>query len=208
MPRQIISEDLVKTTADAILSEGGDPSMVNVQARIGGGSYTTVKKFLDLWRSNRSIGDMASIDLPPEVEAKGKEFVLATWTLAKQISNKEAQAAKDVAASDVAAVRLEIAQALQEIARLEESEAQRIEAHARQEKLLREIEIALADSQAQARRSIELGNQVKELQKELKDSQKDAIEKASQVGKLSGEAEALRKQVADLMATLKAFGQR
>ncbi|MDQ3003328.1 MAG: DNA-binding protein [Fibrobacterota bacterium] len=207
MPRPIITEDLVKSTADAMLAEGVDPSIMAVQARIGGGSYTTVKRYLDIWRSNRATGDGAAMDLPPEVEAKGKEFVLATWTVAKQLAHKEAQVAKEVAAAEVATIRNEIAQALQEIARLEASEAQRIELIGQQVTQLRELELALADAHAQVRRTDDLEKTLNATRQELSAAQKEATTRAVESGRMAGEVDALRTQVAGLMEALKSMGK-
>ena len=203
MARPIITEDLVKRTADDMMAEGTDPSIMAVQARIGGGSFTTVKKFLDLWRSKRVAGDAATLDLPPEVAARGQEFVSATWSLAKQLAQKESQATKEAAMAEVAAVRAELSQALQEVARLEASEAQRQESIAHLETKLRESEIALAEAQAQARRTSELDQALGETRRELAASQKEATAKAVEAGRMAGEVEALRKQVQEQMDALK-----
>ena len=205
MPRPIITEDLVYSTAETMVSEGADPSIVAVQGRIGGGSFTTVKKFLDMWRIARAAGAVATLDIPPEVDAKGKEFILATWSLAKQMANKESLAAKEAATAEVSAVRVELAQALQEVARLEATEAQLRETGASHESKLREMEIGLADAQAQARRAAELGKTLESLRVELKVAQKAATTNAVEAGRTAGEMAALRQQVKDLMDALKSF---
>lgn len=44
MARQIVTQQAVTEAAEALIVEGAEPSIVAVQARIGGGSYSTVKK--------------------------------------------------------------------------------------------------------------------------------------------------------------------
>ncbi len=205
MPRPIITEELVYSTADTMVSEGADPSIVAVQGRIGGGSFTTVKKFLDMWRIARAAGAVATLDIPPEVDAKGKEFVLATWSLAKQIANKESHVAKEAAAAEVSAVRVELAQALQEVARLEVTEAQLRETNAAQESKIREMEISHADAQAKARRAAELEKSLELVRADLKVAQNAVNVSAVELGRSAGETVALRNQVKDLMDAVKSF---
>jgi hypothetical protein len=203
MPRPIITEELVFSTADTMTTEGTDPSIVTVQGRIGGGSFTTVKRFLDQWRAARAAGAVATLDIPPEVDAKGKEFVLATWSLAKHVANKEALAAKEAAAVEVSAVRAEIVQALEEVARLEGNEAQLRETVSSQESKIREMEITLAAAQAQARRTTELEKTLDLVRADLKVAEKAATSNAVEAGRSTGEMAALRQQVQDLMGALK-----
>jgi hypothetical protein len=40
-------------TAEQLLAEGQDPTLILVQERVGGGSYSTVKKHLDAWKARR-----------------------------------------------------------------------------------------------------------------------------------------------------------
>lgn len=205
MPRPIITEELVYSSADTMVAEGADPSIVAVQGRIGGGSFTTVKKFLDMWRTARAAGAVATLDIPPEVDAKGKEFILATWSLAKQMANKESLAAKEAAAAEVSAVRVELAQALQEVARLEATEAQLRETNAAQESKIREMEISHADAQAQARRAAELEKSLELVRADLKVAQNAVNANAVELGRSAGETVALRNQVKDLMDAVKSF---
>ena len=48
MARQIVTQSAVNEAAAALVTEGQEPSIVGVQERIGGGSYSTVKRFLDV----------------------------------------------------------------------------------------------------------------------------------------------------------------
>ena len=68
---------------------------------------------------------------------------------------------------------------------------------------LREVELALAEAQTQARRVSELEESLADLRAELDASRKDATDKAVEAGRLAGEGEALRAQVRELMDALK-----
>ncbi|MDD5708570.1 MAG: DNA-binding protein, partial [Kiritimatiellae bacterium] len=81
MARSIVTQELVFSTADSLYEHGEEPSIVAVQARIGGGSYSTVKKFLDVWRQQQIVADASAPATPSAVEAKGRELTRAVWAL-------------------------------------------------------------------------------------------------------------------------------
>lgn len=203
MARQIVTQQAVAEAAEALIVEGAEPSIVAVQARIGGGSYSTVKKCLDVWKQQRAEAATAAPDTPAEVQAKGQEFARAVWALASREAQAEAQQAKDEAHAEVAAVRVELADAHNEIARLEGVEASQAATIDQQAAKLREVELALAEAQTQARRVGELEKSLADLRAELDASRKEATDKAVEAGRLAGEAEALRAQVRELMDAIK-----
>lgn len=203
MARQIVTQQAVTEAAEALIVEGAEPSIVAVQARIGGGSYSTVKKFLDVWKQQRAEAATAAPETPAEVQAKGQEFARIVWALASREAQAEAQQAKDEAQAEVAAVRVELAEANNEIARLEGVEAAQAETIDQQAAKLREVELALAEAQTQARRVAELEKSLADLRAELDASRKEATDKAVEAGRLAGEGEALRAQVRELMDAIK-----
>ena len=203
MARQIVTKQAVTDAAEALIVEGAEPSIVAVQARIGGGSYSTVKKFLDVWKQQRAEAATAAPETPAEVQAKGQEFARIVWALASREAQAEAQQAKDEAQAAVAAVRVELAEATNEIARLEGVEAAQAATIDQQAAKLREVELALAEAQTQARRVAELEKSLADLRAELDASRKDATDKAVEAGRLAGEGEALRAQVRELMDAIK-----
>ena len=203
MARQIVTQQAVTEAAEALIVEGAEPSIVAVQARIGGGSYSTVKKFLDVWKQQRAEAATAAPDTPAEVQAKGQEFARIVWALASREAQAEAQQAKDEAQAEVAAVRVELAEANNEIARLEGVEAAQAETIDQQAAKLREVELALAEAQTQARRVAELEKSLADLRAALDASRKEATDKAVEAGRLAGESDALRAQVRELMDALK-----
>lgn len=202
MARQIVTQALVSEAAEALTLEGAEPSIVAVQQRVGGGSYSTVKRYLDLWRQQRAEVLTAAPPTPPEVEARGLAFARAVWALAAQEAQREAQQAKEEAAAEVAAVRGELVGAGTEIARLEALEAEQAATVERQAQRIREVELALAEVQAQARRVPELEQSLNDTRAALDAARRETQAQAVEAGKLTGEAEALRAQVRDLMAAL------
>ena len=49
MATALITQEMVNSAADALLAEGIEPSSSSVQKRLGIGSFTTAKKFLDAY---------------------------------------------------------------------------------------------------------------------------------------------------------------
>ena len=123
--------------------------------------------------------------------------------LASREAQREAQAIKDEAKAEVAAVRADLVGATTEIARLEAVESTRAATIEAQQAKLREVELALADAQAQARRVPGLEQGLAQLRLELEAARKEATDKAVEAGRLAGEADALRAQVRELMAAIK-----
>ena len=203
MARQIVTQQAVTEAAEALIVEGAEPSIVAVQARIGGGSYSTVKKFLDVWKQQRAQDAAAAPETPAEVQVKGQEFARTVWALASREAQAAAQQAKDEAQAAVAAVRVELGEATNEIARLEGVEAAQAATIDQQATALREVELALAEAQTQARRVTELEKSLADLRTELDASRKDVTDKAVEAGRLAGECDALRSQVRGLMEAIK-----
>ena len=62
MARPLATKELVFDAASSLVSDGTEPSIVNVQAKIGGGSYTTIKRYLDAWNVQREISVLAPLE--------------------------------------------------------------------------------------------------------------------------------------------------
>lgn len=202
MARQIVTQQALNEAAEALVAEGMDPSIVAVQSRIGGGSFSTVKRFLDVWKQRREDAAMAGKEAPAEVITKAQQFASAVWALAEGMAQREALQAKDESRAEVALVRAEMAESSTEIARLEGIESEQASVIEQQQIRLREVELALADAQAQVRRVAELEKTVTALRADLDAARKDVSEKAVEAGKAAGEAEALRLQVRELLAAI------
>lgn len=79
-----------------------------------------------------------------------------------------------------------------EIARLEAVESTQATSIEAQHAKLREVELALADAQSQARRVPELEQGLAQLRLELEAARKESTDKAVEASRLAGEADALR----------------
>ncbi|UCV22316.1 DNA-binding protein [Ferribacterium limneticum] len=201
--REIASFEFVSDAAEALLLEGVEPSIVNVQKRIGGGSYSTVKKHLAAWAEKRAKDAAAASSVPAEVLAKAQEFGRTLWGLASMEAQREIQKAKEDAQVELAAVRSELAEATGVIARLENVEAEQAATLESSQARLREVELALVEAQTKALRVPVLENALADARAATENLRAELTQKAAEAGRFNGEVETLRTQVRELMAALK-----
>jgi len=69
MAKPVVTEALVFTVADQLQAGGTEPTIIMVQERIGGGSYTTVKRYLDAWKQHQTRQPV--VEVPAEVTVQG-----------------------------------------------------------------------------------------------------------------------------------------
>ncbi len=73
----LVAADVVYTAADVLVVAGEEPSMVVVQQRIGGGSYTTTNRYLDAWKQSRAA--QLAVCMPAEIG--GQSVIFVEWFL-------------------------------------------------------------------------------------------------------------------------------
>ena len=151
MAKKIADRETVFAVADQLQSEGFDPSIITVQERIGGGSYTTIKRLLDEWHAAKRESS-AAVEIPKEVSARGEELVREIWSAANLAAQKEVQAAKDKAAEEVGEAQKELSGAQGEIARLEAVETEQSSEIEKLNAQIRELELKCAALDVDARR--------------------------------------------------------
>lgn len=202
MAKVVATQELVFEAARSLAAEGLEPSMLTVQARIGGGSYTTIKRHLDAWKDQQATAAQESIKAPDFVLEKSTELGGVLWAMAAREARKEALAAKELADGQVAAISGELTVAQAEIRRLEDVETDlnsKLEVSGAE---LQALVTKLQDAAAKALRLPELEARLAASQTELAAARQSATEYAVDVGRLTGESDALRAQVRDLTAAL------
>src|SRR6266545_5165017 len=128
MARAIVTQAAVVEAADALAAAGEEPTIITVQGRIGGGSYTTVKRYLEEWKAQRQITRQPMIEIPDAIAAKGDEFVRSLWAAAATLADERLAQAREETQRQVGTVRAALADAEAAISRLEaegEEQAQR-----------------------------------------------------------------------------------
>src|SRR6185295_15875411 len=96
MAKTLVTQEAVFAAADALLAGGKEPGIIAVQERIGGGSYSTVKRHLDDWKAQRQATQQRAMDLPEEIVTRGNEFIRSLWAMAsEQAEQRLAQAREE-----------------------------------------------------------------------------------------------------------------
>lgn len=144
MAQAIVTQEQVFALADQLVAAGEKPTMTRVREMIGGGSYSTIKTYLDVWKQERQLPAPVS-DLPPELTAKGEELLRSVWQIAMshaeaQIAQVRAEAQRQVAETRADVQQLEAAlmgqeheqaaqaqQLAEQVAQVQQLEAQRAE---------------------------------------------------------------------------------
>ena len=201
MPAAILTQQSVSAAADALVAAGSDPSIRTVQERIGGGSYTTVKRYLDVWKAER-IATPPPVVVPEAIAIRGAEFTQALWAQATVLADEQTRQMREAASGQVAQAHAALAEAEAIIVRLEaENEAQGQELVT----ALRSIE-RLQSEASEARAAVQVANaRVQELERQnaaLSNLLEVEREAGYQLAKLEGEAEALRRQVGEQQAMI------
>jgi len=208
MARAVVTQERVFEVAQALVEQGTTPTILNVQDGIGGGSYTTVKRYLDQWRE-AAPKQRRPVELPEAAVAKlmslGREF----WALLDEQAGQQVEAIRAATGEEIAAIQAQLDQAEQAIARLE---AERDQAESRaieQEHALRE---ALQAHQAQTERAAaaeakagELAGRVADLKGELKLAHAQRAAEREAVTTARAEAQAAAVEAARLQGQLAAL---
>ncbi len=211
MARAVVTQERVFEVAQALVEQGTTPTILNVQDGIGGGSYTTVKRYLDQWRE-AAPKQRRPVELPEAAVAKlmslGREF----WALLDEQAGQQVEAIRAATGEEIAAIQAQLDQAEQAIARLEAERDQAESRAVEQEQAHRE---AVQAHQAQTERVAaaeakagELAERVADLKGELNlahaqhaaereaatTARAEAQAAAVEAARLQGELAALRTQ--------------
>jgi chromosome segregation ATPase len=205
MPKPIATYEAVAQTAEALLTENQDPTLIAIQERIGG-SFSTIKRHLDVWSTQRQ--SVQAIQVPPNLAEQGAALVREVWRTAEAQAQQAVTAIKRESERLVAAAEQHTAEALAAIERLEHTnEAQASTIATLQAELdhhrtaATTAQTALATATTQAHTSEQ---RMTQLMSELTQARNELTTQA----KIVGEAEALRQQVTDLQGMIERLGQR
>lgn len=119
MAKPVVTQERVFDLADTLTERGEEPSILSVQAAIGGGSYSTVKRYLDLWKEARRTRAPAT-ELPDAARERlltlGRDF----WRLADERAAREIEHIRAAARDENEALATQVRQAEEAIAKLEQ----------------------------------------------------------------------------------------
>ncbi|MBG6083191.1 DNA-binding protein [Rubrivivax gelatinosus] len=202
MVKKVVTQEIVSAAANALVAEGKEPTFRLIQERTGG-SYTTIKPYLEAWDAERRKAP--AVELPLDVQAQGKEFVqrlyahalrAATESVAEPLARAEAARAK--AKEQLANVEGEVAR----LEAVEQAQAAQIDALSSK---LHDLELTAAAQQAtlqeKAAAVARLEAQLEQAQRDLagRDQELAALRASSSaVSGLQSQLEQLQRTVQDL----------
>lgn len=100
------TEKDIHAAADAIIAEGGHPTLITVRARLGGGSFSSIGPALKRWRQQQAEKSPREATPPPMPEAVGQKM-RALWDEAVTLARAELQAERDRLAVERREIELE-----------------------------------------------------------------------------------------------------
>lgn len=165
MAKAIVTQERVFEVAQALLDKGVDPTILTVQAEIGAGSYSTVKRYLDQWKESGQKR-RAQVELPePAVTrlmALGREF----WALLDEQAAAQVESIRAGARDEIAGIQVQLDQAEAAISKLE-AERDQLEQVAQDRQA--QIDTLQREAQAQSERAASAEARAAELEARLGD---------------------------------------
>lgn len=183
MAKAIITEERVYAAAEQLNAAGTEPTILNVQAAIGGGSYSTVKRYLDLWFKKRTDEQNTSTQIPGEVSSKANELLRNLWLAANKITQQEVQIIKTQAGEEIEKAKQELREALTEVQRLEAVETEQREKIVTLEKHSHALELEVASLKVAAKRAEDLQTEIDKIRPELGRAEQRALDYQEQAKK-------------------------
>ena len=214
MAKALVTREAVFEAADALAAAGDEPSMLIVQERIGAGSYTTIKRYLDIWKTERKTAAPA-IEVPPDLTTRGQAFIQTVWASAATISEQRVAEVRATAEQQVRQATAALTAAEATIAHLEADADQATRELADLHRQLAEARASGDAAHTAARvaeaRSTEQEQQIADLRQQVV-HQQGALETARTVvadhARLSGERTAVRQQLHDQAALIERLTTR
>jgi DNA repair exonuclease SbcCD ATPase subunit len=177
------TQEQVFEMADKLAVSGKEVTPTTLREALGRGSFSTLGKFINIWQeTRRSDLSPVRIEMPEGVKAS----FMQCWQAAVTEAGREIAAIRGTANTEIKAARQQLdeierleTEANAEAARLETAENKIAEAAARQAALSATVD--------------QMQKQIETQQTELAAAHKEARELAAQLGRASGELDALRK---------------
>ncbi|MBZ0291718.1 MAG: DNA-binding protein [Anaerolineae bacterium] len=207
-----INQDELFRVADRLQAEGKEVTALTLLAALGGGSLTTIYKYLDLWQEAQPVVRSNEVLELPDVV---KNSFAAAWRVAVAEASRELEAVREKAREEVKTAQGQFLGALEAIAKLEkesEADAEQIEALTKQNEELKaegnklSIELASQKATVDELRQQATSGQI-ELERLRKEGERERAERDNAIreaAELKGKIEAMTAQNLELMELLSA----
>jgi DNA repair ATPase RecN len=188
------TEKQIFEAADTLAAQGKEVTAPVLLQVLGGGSYTSVYKYLKIWQETRpELAHMGSA--PAALPEPVQTAFVAAWKVAASEAAQEVAAVRDKAAEDVKAANKQLEEALEQIERLEkeiETEAAQVESLTVSKA---ELEASLQAAENQKAALVAKSDQLMEQVFKLEQSRDEAAQ-------LKGQVELLKAQNTEILDRL------
>ena len=197
--------EAVAAAAEALQAAGKRVSTIAVQGHLGGGSFTTVQKYLEAWQQEQREQRVAAVDVPAPVVERGLAMVRQVWQAAQAEASQEIAQMREETQAQLAEMRDQLAEALLAVQRQEAENADQTQALAMQAAQVAALQADRDEVRTEARvnaaQVAAAAERVQELQARL-----DARASVSlELAQLQGAHGALQRQVEEQAATIKSL---
>jgi chromosome segregation ATPase len=199
--QQIVAQQAVDAAADAIVATGGKPTFRLIQQRVGG-SFTTLKPMLSDWEARREKGEEAAVEVPDALLARGADLVRSIYAEVAQQARVESEAVRKDAEVRVGAMKGELSEATEEIARLEAQDAARADELAALREANRALELKVGRLEERAHHATRIEAELRETRAALAKAEQQAIDLQGQLAKAGD----VQQQLANLERRLATLG--
>ncbi|MBS1210290.1 MAG: KrfA [Proteobacteria bacterium] len=199
--QQVVTQQAVDAASDAIVAAGGKPTFRLIQQRVGG-SFTTLKPMLADWEDRREKGDETVVAVPDALLARGADLVRTIYAEVAQQARVESEAVRKDADARVGAMKGELSEATEEIARLEAEGVSRTEELEALRGANRALELKVGRLEERAEQATRFETDLREVRVALAKAEQQVLDLQDQLAKASD----VQQQIASLEARLAVAG--
>lgn len=192
MAKEIATKESVYAVADQLLSDGIEVSTKAVQSRIGGGSFTTVKRYIDAWAAERKASEVNTADLPEQLRLALLRVAVECWAIAKSEARNESSLLHRAMEQEKATHETHLKEVLNELQRLENLEALRSDEVRALTDTVRASEIRDAALSERLRGAEAAQDELKSCREELQAIQAQLLVAIERAGRLDGQLAAMK----------------
>ena len=180
--QQVVNQQAVDAAADAIVAAGGKPTFRLIQQRVGG-SFTTLKPMLADWEARREKGEESAVEVPDALLARGADLVRTIYAEVAQQARVESEAVRKDAEDRVSAMKGELSEATEEIARLEVLSSSRTEELEALREANRALELKVGRLEERAEQATRFEDELREARAGLSKAEQQVLDLRDQLAK-------------------------
>ena len=191
--------EAVAAAAEALHAAGKRVTTISVQSHLGGGSFTTVQKYLEAWQQEQREQRVAAVDVPAPVVERGLAMVRQVWQAAQAEASQDIAQMREETAAALAEMRDQLAEAVLAVQRQEDVNSEQEQALTALAATVATLQAERDEARVSAAQVAAAAARVQELQTRLDGQATVSLELAQ----LQGAHGALQRQVDEQVETIK-----